>query len=228
MSPSSPQVSNTWLPSSRQKINRPTNLREARAFCKLDSLEDGSIQCWRNTAYPLVPESRAFVSEVAIRKFKRLKSAVVDRSQFANKRWSITARDRPLVAGLPTAAAHIRSCGICGEQSGTGASFLWVLRFPLPLIPLSAPHSSSSIIRDWYSYIRRNSGSGTDWTQSHPTHKKLTNVQRFTDTSILFATARMKHGEITIEEHRSHHLRTLLYQTFISVFTPVGEDPPPT
>jgi hypothetical protein len=45
---------------------------------------------------------------------------------------------------LPTAAARVpsqvRSCGICGEQNGTGADFLRVLRFPLPiLIPPTAP-----------------------------------------------------------------------------------------
>jgi hypothetical protein len=45
---------------------------------------------------------------------------------------------------LHTAAARVRSqvrsCGICGGQCGTGAGFLRVLRFPLPiLIPLTAP-----------------------------------------------------------------------------------------
>jgi hypothetical protein len=42
-------------------------------------------------------------------------------------------------------AAQVMSRGICGGQSGTGAGFLRVLRFPLPiLIPLTALHSSSS------------------------------------------------------------------------------------
>jgi hypothetical protein len=49
---------------------------------------------------------------------------------------------------LPTAAAlvraQVRSCGICGGQSGTGIDFLRVLRLPLPLIPPALPHSSSS------------------------------------------------------------------------------------
>jgi hypothetical protein len=45
---------------------------------------------------------------------------------------------------LPTAAARVRSqvrsCGICDGQSGTGAGFLRVLRFPLPIIiPPTAP-----------------------------------------------------------------------------------------
>jgi hypothetical protein len=75
---------------------------------------------------------------------------------------------------LPTAAARVRtqvrSCWICGEQSGTGEDFLRVLLFPLPiLIPPTAPHSSSSIIRGWYN--RPNSGRRTKWTQSHPTSR---------------------------------------------------------
>jgi ribosomal protein S14 len=39
---------------------------------------------------------------------------------------------------LPTAAARVRvraACGVCGVQRGTGAGFLRVLRFPLPIIP---------------------------------------------------------------------------------------------
>jgi hypothetical protein len=56
---------------------------------------------------------------------------------------------------LPTTAARIRariwSCGICGRQSGAGAGFLRVLRFPLPIFILQiAPQSSSSIILGLY------------------------------------------------------------------------------
>jgi hypothetical protein len=46
---------------------------------------------------------------------------------------------------LPTAAARVRfqvrSYGICGGQSGTGAGFLRALRFPLPI-----PHSTDCSI----------------------------------------------------------------------------------
>jgi hypothetical protein len=57
---------------------------------------------------------------------------------------------------LPTAAARVRawvwSCGICGGQSGAGAGFLRVLRFPLPIfIPSNSPQLPSSIILGWYS-----------------------------------------------------------------------------
>jgi hypothetical protein len=49
---------------------------------------------------------------------------------------------------LPTSVARVRSqvmsCGICGEESGDGASLVRVLRFPLPiLIPLTASHTAS-------------------------------------------------------------------------------------
>jgi hypothetical protein len=59
--------------------------------------------------------------------------------------------------------------GICCRQSCTGAGFLRILRFPLPVqIPLNSPYPS--IIRGWYS--RPNSGRRTRWTQPHPTPRK--------------------------------------------------------
>jgi hypothetical protein len=55
--------------------------------------------------------------------------------------------------------------GICGGQNGTGAGFLRVFQFLLPiLIPPNA--SYSSIIRGWYN--RPISGRRTKQSQSHP------------------------------------------------------------
>jgi hypothetical protein len=86
-------------------------------------------------------------------------------------------KGRPLAQAvslpLPTAATrvqdHVRPCGFCGGQSGTGAGFLRVFRFTLPiLIPPNAPHSSY-IIRGWYN--RPLSGRSTKWTEAHPSPK---------------------------------------------------------
>jgi hypothetical protein len=48
---------------------------------------------------------------------------------------------------LLTVAVRIRvqaACGVCGGQSCTGAGFLRVLRFRLPIIPPISPSSQSS------------------------------------------------------------------------------------
>jgi hypothetical protein len=99
------------------------------------------------------------------------------RLSLALKRYAINGRAlaQAVTRRLPTAVvrvrAHVRLCGICGGQNGTGAGFLRVLRFPLPIfIPPTAPHSSS-IIRGRYS--RPVSGRCTKWTQSHPTPRHL-------------------------------------------------------
>jgi hypothetical protein len=72
---------------------------------------------------------------------------------------------------IPTAEAHIRaqvrSCGICGGQSGTGAGIFRVLRFPLPILIAPTASHSSSIIGGWCT--RPISSRRTEWTQSHPT-----------------------------------------------------------
>jgi hypothetical protein len=71
--------------------------------------------------------------------------------------------------------AQVRSCGICGGQSGTGAGFLLVLRFPLPiLIPPTAPHSSSSFGAGTISQLVADVQSGLSATQPQETKKKKT------------------------------------------------------
>lgn len=43
-----------------------------------------------------------------------------------------------------------KSCGVCGGQWGTGAGFLWVLRFPMPLVYCT---NFSTIITIYYPYL---------------------------------------------------------------------------
>jgi hypothetical protein len=66
------------------------------------------------------------------------------------------------------------SSGICGGQSGAGAGFLRVLRFPLPFIPPNFP--SSQITRGRYN--RPVSGRRAEWTQFelHPPLCKLKKI----------------------------------------------------
>jgi hypothetical protein len=46
--------------------------------------------------------------------------------------------------------ARVLSCGICGGQSGAGAGFLRVLRFPLPIFIPSITKQSPSTMWGWY------------------------------------------------------------------------------
>jgi hypothetical protein len=89
---------------------------------------------------------------------------------------------------LPTAAARVRarvwSSGICGGQSGGGAGFLRVLRFPLPIFIL--PNSpSSSITRGRYN--RPFSGRCAEWTQLG-LHRSLCELKKNSSISVNMET----------------------------------------
>jgi hypothetical protein len=78
-------------------------------------------KCWDSTSVtPLPLPSKSF----RINSGRAIAQAV--------GRWLLTVAAR--------VRARVSSCGICGEQSGTGAGFLRVLRFLLPIfIPPTAP-----------------------------------------------------------------------------------------
>jgi hypothetical protein len=77
---------------------------------------------------------------------------------------------RRLVAGFPARRSgfepKLRDVGFVVDKAAFGAGLLLVFRFPLPLMSPAAPHSSSSIIRGWYS--RPNSGrrATSSWPES--------------------------------------------------------------
>jgi hypothetical protein len=125
-------------------------------------LEDGGSRYPRNvsTFYQTTRRSTEF-SNICVSKIP-LKGRVIAQAVI-----------RRLLTAAARVRARVKSCGICGGQSGTGESFLRVFRFPLPIrIPPIAPQSSSSsyICRGWYN--RPNSGSSTKWT--HPKEKNST------------------------------------------------------
>jgi hypothetical protein len=82
-----------------------------------------------------------------------------------NAAWVIAihrpCRSSAVICWLPTMVARVRvwaACGVCGGQSSTGAGFLWVLRFPLPIIII--------ITRGWHN--RPLSGRSVKWTLIPP------------------------------------------------------------
>jgi hypothetical protein len=99
-----------------------------------------STPTYRNTFTYRRREQRIFVS---VSFYLRLK--IVRRFRTLSKGRAIAqAVSRRLLTAAARVRAQVWSCGSFGGQSDTGAGFLRVLRFPLPvLIPPSAPYSSS-------------------------------------------------------------------------------------
>jgi hypothetical protein len=68
-----------------------------------------------------------------------------------NKTYTVHMKQKFAMSRLPVPTAEVRfraqvrSCGICGGRNCTGAGFLRVLPFPLPIL---IAHSSSTI-RGW-------------------------------------------------------------------------------
>jgi hypothetical protein len=113
-------------------------------------------------------------AKVARRKGSNYEGPSVEQGRRKNKTRNKTARGtrigrRQLLSQEGTNGTRNRDVK---EQlrlgTGVDAGFLRVLQFPLTiLIPPTASHSSSSIIRVWYN--KTNSGRRTKCSQSHPT-----------------------------------------------------------
>jgi hypothetical protein len=74
-------------------------------------------------------------------------------SKIVHKNEILRTVSNTVISAAARVRARVWSCRICGGQSGVGACFLPVLRFPLPIfIPPVAPQSPSSII--WGLYNR--------------------------------------------------------------------------
>lgn len=80
----------------------------------------------------------------------------------------VSPRFPPRRAGFEPRSGPV---GFVVDRSGAGVGLLRVLLFPLPLlIPTTAPHQPSSIVRGWYN--RLISDWRSKWTQSHLIPKK--------------------------------------------------------
>jgi hypothetical protein len=102
---------------------------------------DGTTYAWKLCyIYPHV------VGKDFINKFMTKELLLKMRSDDDDDDSNNNYRAQAVSCRLPTVMARVRSqvssCGICGDQCGTGAGFLRILRFPLPvLIPPTAPYS---------------------------------------------------------------------------------------
>jgi hypothetical protein len=128
------------------------------------------LSCWRSPPFILtILQSIYFISfaEYSLYMVQCLKKGEMAILMVCRGRAIAQAVSRRFPTAAARVRSQVRSCGICGGQSGTGASFLRILRFSLPvLIPPTTLHLPS-IIRGWYN--TPNVGRRSKWTQSHPT-----------------------------------------------------------
>jgi hypothetical protein len=116
--------------------------------------------------------------------------------------------------------ARVRSCGICGGQSGTGAGFFRVLQFPLPILILPTAPDSSPINQGWYN--RLVSGQRTKWTQSHSTSREK-EKERYFNLALYFPrNLIVKPADLCNQHTHSHSCRitaSLLceYKYYVSI-----------
>jgi hypothetical protein len=110
---------------------------------------------------------------------------------------------------LPTAGSRVRarvkSCNVCGGQSGTGAGFLRVLRFVLPLIhPTNCSTIITIITQGWYSRpINGRSNSGLGSTPA-PQINETTRVLVITGVQIAAQILRVPHGPLFEHNNGAH------------------------
>jgi hypothetical protein len=101
-----------------------------------------------------------------------------DTARVAAESWRQISYPRVVAQAVCRVQSQVRSCEICGGQSGTGTDSLQVLPFPLPvLIPSAAPYSS--VIRSWYN-------SGSSLTPSHEVIKARYLICNKSEPRILF------------------------------------------
>jgi hypothetical protein len=115
------------------------------------SFEIGQPWCVKQVQWDLVSGVRAHQRNWQLQRNRCFRETLPISSRQLVSRLA-GSHPRKLMFEVTHIIARVWSCGFCGGQSGAGAGFLRVLRFPLSIfIPPIAPQSHSSIIWGLYS-----------------------------------------------------------------------------